>query len=167
MEAGTCSSLESSYTSLFSKSAIGLTSTPPSPYFVKKPTPKSSTLLPVPATRYLCNPAKKYKVVIRNLALVLARLKSRKLSSVVAGISVLNSSKTGVRSTFTSVTFANLFLSCSICSCPRVTCLGSWCMGISTHNTRSPVLAQRVEVRALSIPPLIPKTNPSIFAFVA
>src|SRR6056300_1067229 len=44
------SSLPSSHTSVLLQSAIGDISTPPSPYFVKNPTPKSSTLLPVPTT---------------------------------------------------------------------------------------------------------------------
>ena len=45
------SSLAISLTSVFVRSAIGERSTPPSPYFVN-PTPKSSTLLPVPTTKY-------------------------------------------------------------------------------------------------------------------
>ena len=36
--------------SLCFRHPINLNNTPPSPYFVKNPTPKSSTLFPVPAT---------------------------------------------------------------------------------------------------------------------
>jgi hypothetical protein len=42
-----------SQTCVFVQSARGEISTPPSPYFVFEPTPKSSTLLPVPTTNPL------------------------------------------------------------------------------------------------------------------
>ena len=51
---------------------MGEISTPPSPYFVKKPIPKSSTLFPVPTTIPFIEPAKAYRVDILSLALVLA-----------------------------------------------------------------------------------------------
>ena len=40
-------------------------------------------------------------------------------------------------------------------------------MGISTHKVGKPVFAQRVEVRAESIPPETPTTNPFTFAISA
>src|SRR5690554_2481638 len=84
-------------TSDFIKSAIGLRSTPPSPYFVKKPTPKSSILFPVPTTKELVVPAKKYNVVIRNRAREFPRERFKALSLLVKGICAENWSKTGLR----------------------------------------------------------------------
>jgi hypothetical protein len=40
-------------------------------------------------------------------------------------------------------------------------------MGISRHKTSKPVLAQSVEVKAESIPPETPTTNPLTLAFSA
>jgi hypothetical protein len=40
-------------------------------------------------------------------------------------------------------------------------------MGNSTHNVGKPVFAHRVDVRAESIPPDTPTTNPFTFAFLA
>ena len=82
---------------------MGEISTPPSPYLVKKPTPKSSILFPVPTTIPLLEPAMEYRAVILSLALVLAKAS---LSTPLSLSSELIESKVPVRSIMWLSTFS-------------------------------------------------------------
>ena len=76
---------------------MGERSTPPSPYLVE-PDPKSSILLPVPATSARARCPNAYNVVMRNRARVFAMAKPL-LSSGPSGKARANVSYTSVRET--------------------------------------------------------------------
>ena len=129
-------------------------STPPSPYFVKNPTPKSSTLLPVPTTKAPLVWAIWYSVVIRNLALELAKASSCLLLNKDSKVSYRL-----VRSTVILETLEYVFSNHFIWLLALFNSVCCWCIGIDTSIVGIPLSAHSVDTKAESTPPDIPITN--------